>query len=195
MFPERISARICGLSGFFAAVKTTSQDKNLQRAVEQTIVVYLDKAISQIKGNFEEEKFPFPERTPEKTCEQVEQDFVEVDKTTLRSGFLDGMGMPVRVIDVPKTSRQYFVEVVKTIRQVRISERSQVIEVPKISFRESADVVKSIPQERIFERMGKQSRIMEVPKIPRWERVEVVESVSQERSTERRREQSEIITV
>ena len=34
VFSERISARIGGFSGFLAAAKTTSQDRNLQRAVQ-----------------------------------------------------------------------------------------------------------------------------------------------------------------
>ena len=48
---------------------------------------------------------------------------------------------------------------VKTTSEERISERSQVIEVPKISCRGSAEVVKTVRQERVSERMGKQRRV------------------------------------
>ena len=63
----------------------------------------------------------------------VEQDFVEVDKTTSQERISGRMGFADRVIEVPRTLRQESAEVVKSIAQERTSERSQVIEVPKIS--------------------------------------------------------------
>ena len=64
----------------------------------------------------------------------VEQDLVVVDYTTTSQQRISGrMGIPIGVTEVPKISRQESVEVVKSIPQDQMSERSQVIEVPKIS--------------------------------------------------------------
>ena len=65
------------------------------------------------------------------------------------------------VIEVPKTSRQENVEVVKNILQDRISERSQVIEVPEIPCQVSIEAVKCIPQERNPERRCEQSEVIQ----------------------------------
>ena len=89
VFPERISVNL-----WAERVLRSGQDHKPRpelAAVEQTTVVYLDTAISQImEGKFRGRKIPFQSVLPEKTCEQVEQDSVELDRTTLRIGFLDG---------------------------------------------------------------------------------------------------------
>ena len=121
----------------------------------------------------------------------VEPDFDEVDKTTLQERISGRMGIPTVVIEVPKISRQESVEVVRSVPQDPISERSQVINVPEIPCRENAEVVKSITLDRISERMG----IIEVPEISCQRSVEAVRSIFQERSPERRCEQSEVIKV
>ena len=82
--------------------EAASQDRNLQRAEEQTLL-----------DNVEVVKIVPQKQISERMCEQI------------------------RVIDVPKNSRQKSVEVVKSIPQEGISERmraqSDVIDVTKIS--------------------------------------------------------------
>ena len=110
----------------------------------------MDKAISQIEEDIlEADKIVLPERTLEKIREQsglveaaetlsrdrnlqrtVEQDFVEVDKTTTPQERISGrMGKPIGVNEVPRKR----VEAVKSIPQERISvrlcEQSDVIKV------------------------------------------------------------------
>ena len=97
--------------------------------MEQTLVGYIDEAISQImEESFEEDKIVFPERIREQICVQnrvieatetssqdrnlqrtMEQDSVEVDKTTPQERISERMSKQIQD-GAPKISRQESVE-------------------------------------------------------------------------------------
>ena len=118
VFTERISARIKGLSAAVEAAETSSQDQNLQRAVEQIIVDCMDVAI--FSQNFEENLWTSGVIEAAETSSQdqnlqrtAEQDCVEVDKTTLQER-ISGRECACQSglsIEVPKISCQENVEV------------------------------------------------------------------------------------
>ena len=128
VLPEPVCERIFGQGGSIEATEISSQDENLQRTVEQTLADYMGRAISQImEENFEVDKIVIPERIPEKIRVQngvieatktsskdmnlqgtVEQDPVEVDKTTPQERISERMGKRITVVEVIEISGSRF---------------------------------------------------------------------------------------
>ena len=121
---EPVCQRIFGQGGVIQATEISSQDQNLQRTVEQTLADYMGRAISQImEENFEVDKIVIPERVPKEIRVQngvieatktsskdmnlqgtVEQDPVEVDKTTPQERISERMGKQIRGVQVTEIS-------------------------------------------------------------------------------------------
>ena len=81
-----------------------------KRTVEQIIVDFMDEAMSQIMEKFCEHRGVIEAAKTSSRCRNfqrtVEQDIVEVDKTIPVERISGRMGVPIKVIEAAKTSRQ-----------------------------------------------------------------------------------------
>ena len=70
VLPERVSERVCGHSGVIEVTKISSQDRNLQRTVEQILVDSVEESMSQnLEEISEVDKIALPKRLSERICE------------------------------------------------------------------------------------------------------------------------------
>ena len=135
---EPISEIICEQSEVIEVTETASQDRNLQRTVEQTLVDLVEAV-----------KIVLQKRNSERMCEQSEgievpkisyQENVEAFKIVPQERISERTHEQIGVSEVPKFSGQESVEAVTIIPQERMSERMcekiGVIDVPKSSERE-----------------------------------------------------------